>query len=84
METVTGTVTDARTLWWLKINTKPVRFGGMDGARFPSVIRVRYAVGGQEYTKRTFVSAALRCPQKGESVTVQYRPDRPEKSKIAL
>ena len=44
-EKTTGTVISAAKQWWLKINTKPVRMHAMDGAIFPYIIRVQYAVG---------------------------------------
>ena len=44
-EKTTGTVISVAKQWWLKINTKPVRMHAMDGAIFPYIIRVQYAVG---------------------------------------
>ena len=35
-ETV-GTVTAVKTCYWLKVNTKAVRLGPMDGAKFPHI-----------------------------------------------
>ena len=48
----TGTVLAVRTQWWLKINTKPVRTGPLDGAIFPHIIKVQYTVNGKTYFKR--------------------------------
>ena len=31
----TGTVRAVAKQWWLKVNTKPIRMGALDGATFP-------------------------------------------------
>ena len=31
-----GTVTRVKTCWWIKVNTKHVRMGPLDGAKFPT------------------------------------------------
>ena len=54
-ETV-GTVVAVYRQWWLKINTKSVRFHAMDGAVFPHVLKVRYHVNGKDYFKRKFLN----------------------------
>ena len=47
METM-GTVISASRQWWLKVNTKPVRMGTMDGATFPYIIKIQYTVDGTD------------------------------------
>ena len=74
-----GTVTGTRTLWWCKVNTKPVRRHLADGARFPHSVSFRYTVDGQTYTARTVLGWYARCPGVGEAVRVYYAPDRPER-----
>ena len=32
-----GVITDVKTCWWLKVNTKPVRRNMFDGALFPHI-----------------------------------------------
>ena len=48
-ETV-GTVLSVAKQWWLKVNTKPIRMGALDGATFPHIIKVQYVVDGNTYT----------------------------------
>ena len=37
-----GTVLSVKKQWWLKVNTKAVRLGPLDGARFPHIVTVEY------------------------------------------
>ena len=39
---VRGVVLSVRTLWWIKVNTKPVRRHMADGARFPQDVYRRF------------------------------------------
>ncbi len=82
-ETV-GKVIAVKKQWWLKINTKPFRRGTFDGAKFPYIITVSYAVDGKEYKKRKWIWIDERCPEKGENVTVVYEENKPRKSKIIV
>ena len=81
MET-TGTVVSVAKQWWLKINTKPVRMHVLDGATFPHVIKVRYAVNGTEYFKKKWIRACHQPPAAGAEVTVLYDENNPGKSKV--
>ncbi len=56
----TGTVISVSKQWWLKINTKAIRKGPMDGAVFPHIIKAAYKVDGKEYIKR---SGSVPAPQ---------------------
>ena len=78
----TGVVISAARQWWLKVNTKPVRMHALDGAAFPYIIKVRYTVGGREYTRRKWIHAGHPVPDAGAPVTVLYTEDRPSKAKI--
>ena len=80
----TGTVVSVSKQWWLKVNTKSVRMGAMDGATFPHIIKVKYTVDGSEYTKRKWIHAGLPVPQVGGSVSVSYSADEPAKAKILV
>ena len=77
-----GTVISVAKQWWLKVNTKPVRMGAFDGATFPHIIKVQYAVDGNTYTKRKWIGAGKTAPAVGSRVTVLYRSDKPTKAKI--
>ena len=79
---VAGTVTGVKTCWWLKVNTKPVRANGLDGARFPHIIQFTYHVDGAEYRGSRYVSWAARCPREGERITVYF--DRAAPAKYAV
>ena len=82
MKETVGTVISARTQWWLKINTKPVRTHAMDGAVFPAILKVRYTVNGQVYTKRKWIPAGERVPAVGSTLAVLYDPQKPGKAKL--
>ena len=77
-----GTVISVAKQWWLKVNTKPVRMGALDGATFPHIIKVQYVVDGNTYTKRKWIGAGKAVPTVGSDVKVLYRPDKPGKAKI--
>ena len=78
----TGTVISAARQWWLKVNTKAVRMGPMDGATFPHIIKVRYNVGSTEYIKRKWINAGVTVPAIDSTVTVAYSEGNPKKAKI--
>ena len=78
----TGTVVKVATQWWLKVNTKAVRTGTMDGATFPHIIKVRYTVDGTDYFKRKWIKASGRAPDVGSSVKVVYSEEKPKKARI--
>ena len=76
-ERTTGMITSVKTCWWIKINTKPFRRHMLDGAKFPHIIRFTYTVNGAAYQGSSCVDWHLRCPNKGETVTVFYDKDDP-------
>ena len=80
-ETV-GTVLSVAKQWWLKVNTKPVRMGALDGATFPHIIKVQYVVDGNTYTKRKWISAGKEVPAVGSKLTVICCSGKPSKAKI--
>lgn len=84
MQTTTGTVVSVKTQWWLKINTKPLRRGPLDGATFPHIIKVRYTVDGNEYVKRKWVGARYPVPEEGGTVQLVYDEERPDKVKLVF
>ncbi len=80
----TGTVISVKEQWWFQVNTKPVRSHSLDGAVFPSVIKVKYTVHGREYIKAKWIHAGRFVPSVGSTVRVDYRSDRPKKSCITI
>lgn len=83
-EQTEGVVTEVKTCWWLKVNTKPVRRSAIDGALFPHIIHFTYSVGGQTYKGKRYVNWNRRCPVKDERVTVCYERENPEKYAVIL
>ncbi len=79
-----GIITEQKTLYWIKINTKPVRMGPMDGAIFPGFIRFTYTVEGIEYRGSRLVSPYVRCPEKGMKITVFYDANNPSKYAVNI
>ncbi|MBQ2310280.1 MAG: sugar ABC transporter permease [Erysipelotrichales bacterium] len=78
----TGTIVSAKRQWWLKVNTKAVRRGPLDGARFPYIVQVRYTVDGVEYTKRKWIGTQYPVPHEGDTVELVYEEDKPEHIQI--
>ena len=78
----TGTVISVSKQWWLKVNTKAIRKGTMDGAVFPHIIKVTYSVDGEEYSKRKWISAGAPVPAEGSSVKVIFEDGAPNKAEI--
>ena len=83
-EKTDGMVTQVRTCWWLKINTKPVRCNMFDGAVFPHIIHFTYTVDGQTYQGKRYVNWNRRCPQKGEKLMVYYQKENPAKFAVIV
>lgn len=83
-EQTEGVVTEVKTCWWLKINTKPVRRHSFDGAVFPHIIHFAYTVAGQTFCGKRYVNWNKRCPQKGEKLTVHFKKENPEKYAVIV
>ena len=83
-EQAEGVVTEVKTCWWLKVNTKPVRRSAIDGALFPHIIHFTYSVGGQTYKGKRYVNWNKRCPVKDERITVHYERENPEKYAVII
>ena len=79
-----GTVFIIKPIWWIKINTKALRKGTLDGSRFPHVIKVKYDVDGQEYICKKWLSIYDEVPKMNQVVKVFYEQDNPQNAKIKL
>ena len=77
-----GTVLSVAKQWWLKVNTKPIRTGTLDGATFPHIIKVQYVVDGKTYIKRKWIGAGKPVPAVGSNLKVLYSAEKPSKAKI--
>ena len=81
---VQGKVTAVKKCWWLKVNTKAVRFGPTDGAEFPHIIYFTYTVCGQTYQGKRYINWNKRCPVVGERLTVYFEKNDPAKYAVIL
>ena len=79
---VTGTVISASRQWWLKVNSKPIRMGTMDGATFPYIIKIKYTVNGTDFIKKQWIGAGEPVPDIGSSVKLSYDEETPSKAKV--
>ena len=79
-----GTVTEVKTCYWLKVNTKPVRTHAGDGALFPHIIHFTYSVDGQAYNGKRYVNWNKRCPVKDEKLIVYFEKNNPSKYAIIV
>ena len=77
-------ITQIKTCWWVKINTKPIRRHSLDGARFPHIIYFTYHFKGVDYQGRSCVSYYLRCPNNGDTITVFVDPQNPTRYAVEL
>lgn len=80
--TVPGVIVDVKRCWWLKVNSKPVRTTAMDGATFPHIVTFTYAVNGQAYKGKRFASPSKQTPSVGQSATVYYDSQNPQKATV--
>lgn len=79
-----GEVISVKKQWWLKINTKVIRKGPLDGAIFPHILKVRYTVDGKEYVRRKWILTKHPVPAAGDTVGVLYDETKPEKIKLVI
>lgn len=84
MEKAVGTVKTVKKLWWIKVNTKPVRRHYADGAVFPHSITAEYRIGQNIYTRKKLLWIDKAVPAVGDSVEIAYDPQKPQKGKILL
>lgn len=82
--TTTGTVTDVKTLWWIKVKLKAVRMHSTDGVAFPHSVKIKYTASGKDYTKKIYLSWQIIPPPVGTQVTVRYDPKKPSRCEIGL
>ena len=48
-----GEIISAKKQWWLKVNSKPMRVLGTDGAIYPYIVKVGYEVDGNIIPKES-------------------------------
>lgn len=81
-EQTIGVITKVSRQWYIKVNTKPARGMGTDGAKYPHVISIKYSVNGREYIKRKWLDAYQPVPRVGDSVRIVYLKDKPSKARV--
>ena len=81
---VPGRITAVKKCWWLKVNTKAVRMGPMDGAMFPHIAVFTYEVNGTVYEVKRWVSSMDTPPKIGKTVEVYYDRQNPQKYAVKL
>ena len=84
-----GTVTESKTCWWHKVNTKPARKHALDGAVFPHIIAFQYTVDGKTYQGKRYVPPRYAAgfdtsPKPGDGIRVWYDPGRPERYAVQV
>ena len=79
-----GTILSVKAQWWLKVNTKAMRSGPLDGASFPHIVKVKYTVDGNEIIKSKWLGAGTKPPSVNGSVIVVYREDKPTKFRLEI
>lgn len=77
-----GTIVSAKKQWWLKVNTKAIRKGPLDGATFPYIAKIKYTIDGTEYVKNKWIGARCPVPVEGETVQLVYDEAKPGSVKI--
>jgi hypothetical protein len=83
MVQTTGRVLTVRRLWWIKINTRPLRRHALEGAAFPHAVRIAYRTEGTVYRRWKYVGWRSVCPAPGETIPVWYDMARPRRCRIA-
>ena len=81
---VPGRITVVKKCWWLKVNTKAVRIGPMDGAKFPHIAVFTYEVNGSVYEGKRWVSYEDTPPSVGKVIKVYYDRQNPQKYAVKL
>jgi len=77
---VPGLVTRVSRCWWLSVHTKPVRlYASEENTVSPYIITFAYQVDGVSYTGKLFIPINYRVPQKGETISVYYDPEKPKR-----
>ncbi len=79
---ITGKVISVKKQMWFKVNSKPLRTVGADGALFPHIIKVEYSVNGKLFKKSKWIPATSYVPSAGESVRIVYDENSPRRAKI--
>ena len=78
----TGEIISVKKQWWLKIRTKAIKAGPLDGAIFPCVVKVKYFVEEKEFVCKKWVKATKNPLCVGDVVAITYQKQNPKKFNI--
>ena len=81
---VPGRITAVKKCWWLKVNTKAVRMGPLDGAKFPHIAVFTYEVNGRVYEGKRWVSYDDTPPNVGKAINVWHDRQNPQEYAVKL
>jgi len=79
-----GKIEKVSKCWWLKVNSKPARLYGLDGALFPYLMTVTYSVNGKKYKKTKCIGLRKNLIGIFGTVNVFYDKDKPSRCAIQL
>jgi len=80
----TGKIEKVIKCWWLKVNSKPVRMNGFDGALYPHLITFTYFVNGKKYKKTKYIGLRENLIGIFGTVDVFYDKEKPSRCAIQL
>lgn len=79
-----GKIEKVTKCWWIKVNKKPVRINALDGALFPHLMTVSYAVNGKKYKKTKYIGLKEGLIGIFGTVNVYYDKSKPSRCTIRL
>ena len=79
-----GKIVKVKKCWWIKVNSKPVRVNGLDGAIFPHLMTYTYSVNGKKYKKTKYIGLRENLIGIFGTVDVFYDKDKPSRCAIQL
>lgn len=64
--------------WWMKINRKPMRMHGPDGAQYPHILHLQYSVNGNRYKGCRWLSWTEAAPVVGDTIPILCDASNPK------
>ncbi len=73
-----GIVKKVDKCWWISVKTTLARIcATSDNTIHPHIITFSYHADSREYEGKRFIWIRYHCPQKDETITVYYDPEKP-------
>lgn len=82
--TVAGRVLDAKRIWCVHINRRPLKATRGGGALFAYRVTFEFEADGRTHIRKKSSGFLPRSPLPGDPVTVTYNERRPEKCRISF